>query len=117
MYPIFFRIFFIFFLNLHTRFTPSHTAVQWEPAPTQVARASGKWNSRPNNRILVIVARRAFSFKRVRIFERLHRTWYATIWNLKDIIRIRSESRKHYLSSDTGFRPQNVRQKGENIVY
>ena len=34
-----------------------------------------------------------------------------------EIWKISSWSRKHWLSSDTGFQPQNSRKKGENIVY
>ena len=78
-----------FFKNLYAKFKSSYADVQWEAAPTQIARASGKWNggkalsSLPRGMPFLFSAHQ-FLNASTRCNMRLTKIWVAS-----------SESRKH----------------------
>ena len=81
----FFLEFYLFFKSLHKVHTfPFFCPMEARAYAGSTRQREVKWGKG----FLVIVARRAFSFKRVPVLERLHQTWYATISNLKNISRI-----------------------------
>ena len=88
-----------FFKNLYAKFRSSYADVQWETAPTQIARASGKWNG---GKAFSSSSRGVLSF--LSVCQSLNAS---TGHNMRpfEIRKTSSESRKRYLSSDTDFQP------------